>query len=96
MALETVLMGVIVAVVYSLSMYMKNSMNSENPETFDWFKAGSTTVVGGLVGLLITQTGVLPTEVGVETQLATMAGVIVMVENVLKIVYRAVAKYAPV
>ena len=96
MALETILMGVFVAAVYAISMYVKKSLNTENPAVFDWYKAISTLITGGLVGLLITQTGILPTEVGVETQLAVMTGTLVLVENGLKIVYRGLVKYISV
>lgn len=92
MTFETVVMGVFVAVVYAISMYVKKTLNVANPQMFDWSKVISTMIVGGLVGLFITQTGVLPTEVGVVNQMAMMGGLIVATENTLKILWRIVSK----
>ena len=93
MTIETVAMGIFVAVIYSLSVYLKKALNTENPQELDMFKVLSTAIIGGVVGLVISTTGTLPTEVGVETQLAVMGGLVVLSENVLRIIYRALVKY---
>lgn len=93
MTVETIAMGVFVAVIYSLSMYLKKALNPDNSQTLDWYKVVSTAIVGGLVGLVMSQTGTVPTEIGVETQLAVLGGLVVLSENVLKIVWRAIEKY---
>ena len=80
------------AIVYSLSMYMKKHLNSENPQSFDAAKFVTTIVWGAIVGAALQMSGVPITEQAVEEQFAAYTGLITITENVVKAIIRAVRK----
>jgi len=85
--IATVATSILAAVVYAASMYLKKNL-SDNPQSFDPLKFLSTVIVGAIVGIVMCQSGTQVTEQDFETQLATYAGLVAVVENVLKILYR--------
>lgn len=86
--IDQVLLGIVAAMIYAGSTFLKNNMNPENPEGFDQSKFMATMIVGAFVGLLIGQTGVIPTETAVAEQLLAYSGIVAVMNNLLKIVIR--------
>ena len=77
------------AIVYSLTMYVKKHLNSENPQSFDAAKFIATIVWGAIVGTVLQMSGVPITEQSVEEQFAAYTGLIALTENIVKAVIRA-------
>ncbi|MCW3128560.1 MAG: hypothetical protein N2V75_00415 [Methanophagales archaeon] len=76
----TILIAVLAAVIFAASGYLK-SVGTEN---FDLEKFIATILVGAVVGAVMYASGSPVTESNVAAQLAMYAGVIAVVENVLK------------
>jgi len=81
---ETVLISVFAAIVYSLSMFVKKALKSENPDSFDAVKFAVTVMWGALIGLYMAYSGIEITEQSVEAQFTAYAGLIALTENILK------------
>ncbi len=82
--IETVLMAMIAAIVYGLSVYLRKG------EPMEWTKLGMTAIIGGLVGFIAGMTGIVPTEGYVIEQMSAYAGLSVVLENILKLIYKKV------
>jgi len=80
------------AIVYSLSMYVKKHLNSENPQNFDTAKFITTVIWGAIIGLALQYSGVEITEQSVEHQFTVYAGLIAITENTVKAIIRAVKR----
>ena len=76
----TILIAIVAAAVFAASGYLK-SVGTEN---FDTPKFAATVLVGLVVGAVMCASGSPVTESNVAAQLAMYAGVIAVVENVLK------------
>jgi len=85
----SLLIAIISAVVYSLSMYVKKHLNSENPQSFNTAKFVTTVIWGAIVGAALQLSGVPITEQSVEQQFVAYAGLIAITENVVKAIIRA-------
>jgi|Deesub1362A_J573_1020465.scaffolds.fasta_scaffold00652_15 RsiW-degrading membrane proteinase PrsW (M82 family) len=92
MAVETILTAVLAAIVYSMSMYIKKAINTEEPQDFDTVKFSSTVVVGAIVGAVMHMSGVPITEESFQNQFIAYAGLVALVENILKILKRALVR----
>lgn len=90
--IEQAFLAVVASVVYSLSVYLKR-LPTDKAEAFEWTKMAATGIVGIVVSLMAG--GVVPTEAGVEAQLAMYGGMTMLVQNVLLALWRTVAKYKP-
>ena len=89
--IETIGYAVIAAIMYAGSMFVKKQAGSENPQDFDAIKFVSTLVVSAVIAVTMVFAGVtVITEADVATQLAAYAGLIAVIENVLKLAYRKV------
>ncbi len=88
MELSVILYAILAAVVYSASHYLKKS--ASDPKKFDFMKFLSTVIVGAGVGLYFAYMNTPITEQSVTAQLALLTGIIAIVENVLKWMYRAI------
>jgi len=86
-----IVMYVFVAVVYSVATYLKKALKPEGLP-FDKVKLASTAIVGAFVGLVLGGSGIVPTEASIETQLAGMTGLVVVVETILTITKRALVR----
>jgi len=78
------------AIVYSLTMYVKKHLNSENPQDFDVAKFVTTVIWGAIVGVVLQMSGVPITEQNVEEQFAAYTGLIALTENIVKAIIRAI------
>jgi len=77
------------AVVYSLTMFVKKHLNSENPQDFDTAKFITTVIWGAIVGAALQLSGVPINEQSVEEQFVAYAGLIAITENIVKAIIRA-------
>ena len=80
------------AVVYSLTMFVKKYLNSDNPQSFDTAKFITTVIWGAIVGVALQMAGLPINEQTVEQQMATYAGLIAITENIVKAIIRAVTR----
>jgi len=80
----TVLVAILAAVVFAASGYLK----SATVENFDLEKFIATTLVGAVVGAVMYVGGGSITELSVTEQVAAYAGIVVLVENVIKTILR--------
>ena len=90
MGAETVGIAVISALVYSVIFYCKKAMKPDKPPEFDYMKLASTLIVGLIIGIAFCLSGLAITAEAIEVQLIAYAGVVALVESILKIIYRAV------
>lgn len=84
--IETIIYAVLAAMFYAGIVYVKKSLDTNEPEEFDSFKFLSTVIVGGFVGILLSGSPI--TEAAIQVQLGIYASVTMFVENGLKILYR--------
>jgi len=82
--MEAIIYAVVAAIVFALSGYLKSAKDEE----FDATKFIATVLVGALVGVVLYVKGAAITEEAVATQFAAYAGIVVIVENVIKAVMR--------
>ena len=92
MVAETVAYAIVAALAYSLIFYVKKAVREKNPPEFDYTKLGATLVVGLVIGIVFYIGGVPIATEAVETQLIAYAGVVALVESILKLIYRAIKK----
>ena len=85
----SLLIAIFSAVVYSLSMFVKKHLNSENPQSFDTAKLLATVIWGAIVGAVLQMSGVPISEQSVEQQFVAYAGLIAITENAVKAAIRA-------
>jgi hypothetical protein len=90
MVIETVMTSVLAALIYSGSAFFKKSVDPDKPQSFKPIKLVSTLVVGAFIGLVSGQMGIIPSSGGIELQLMTYSGLIMVVENTMKTVKRTV------
>lgn len=77
MVLGQLVIAMVSAMIYSLSVYLRKN------EPFDAVKFITTAIVGIVIGGVMIGLGVPITEEGVVTQIATYAGLTVVIQNVL-------------
>lgn len=88
--MDPIVFSLIVAAIYSMLVYVKKSV-SETTE-FDFVKFLSTIGVGAVVGLAAYSRGEVITEEYIQQQLVMYAGIIVFLENILKIMVRGITR----
>jgi len=92
MELGSLGIAVLSAVVYSLSMYVKKHLNTDNPQSFDVAKFITTLIWGVIIGILLQAFGAPVTEQAVEEQFVAYAGIIAITENIAKTIIRAIRR----
>ena len=80
----TILIAVLAAAIFASAGYLKSS----GTEDFDATKFSATVLVGAIIGAIMYFGGVPVTEAGVLEQLAAYAGIVAVVENILKAIIR--------
>ena len=80
----TILIAIIAAAVFAASGYLK----SAGTENFEPIKFAATVLVGIVVGAVMYAGGSPVTEANVATQIGIYAGIVAVVENVLKAILR--------
>jgi hypothetical protein len=91
MMIENIVFSVGAALVYSFTFYAKK-YDLEEKEEFDKWKFISTISVGTLVGVGSAFAGYEVTYANIEAKLVAYAGVIALVESLLKMAYRRYKK----
>ena len=92
MMIETIAIAVISAILYAGSAFMKKNFDHDNPQSFDVTKFVSTLVVSVVIAVSMLAAGIYTiSETDITTQIALYAGLVALVENTLKAVYRKVA-----
>ncbi|MDP2954428.1 MAG: hypothetical protein Q8O76_14085 [Chloroflexota bacterium] len=81
----TILYAVFAALGYALLFYAKAYQGGEQ---FSQTKFLATLLVGAGIGVLAVVTGSPITKEGAEAQLLTLASVIVLLDNILKLIWR--------
>jgi hypothetical protein len=89
--IENVIFSVGAALIYSVTFYAKK-YDLEEKEEFDKWKFISTLSVGTLVGVGSAFAGYEVTYTNIEAKLVTYAGVIALIESLLKMGYRKYKK----
>ena len=87
MAIETIGIALLMAVIYTLLGYSKSLGEEFNPT-----KAGATVGLGLLIGVVMYASGMPITEVNVAGQLAIYGGLIYTIENAIKAILRRAKK----
>jgi len=76
----TIVVAILAAIIFAASGYLKSS----GTENFETPKFVATIAVGAIVGAFMYASGLPVTEANVATQLVAYAGIVAVVENVLK------------
>lgn len=92
MTVETLVASVMGAGVYSVVFYYKNHEDPEDPENLEPKKMLATLVVGLGVGVSFALTEQNLTFMAFEEQMAAYAGIVAVVESVIKTVYKSLKK----
>lgn len=87
MAVETIGIAILTAVIYAVIGYAK-SVN----EDFSFSKFGATIVLGLIIGIIMYSSGIPITEANVAEQFVAYGGLLYVVENILKALYRRIKK----
>ncbi len=88
MSAETIIYAIIAAILYAGSQYIKKS----GAQNFDATKFTATIIVGAFIGFICYINGIEITELTVEQQLAAYAGLVAVIENLIKIGYRSIQR----
>lgn len=83
--LEQILTAILAGLTYSLTMYFKKLQKGES---FDLWKLASTIVIGIFVAVSLVLSGAEINQLTFEQQFLMYAGLIPIVENILKAIYR--------
>ena len=92
--IETMILAVLAAIVYAGTEFIKKYLDPEHPETFNYVKFVATLIIGAVIGAAAGYEGTIPTQLSITEQLALYAGSVVVLENVLKIIYKFITKPA--
>jgi len=85
--IEQILTAALTAAGYSVLFYAKQ-VDGNSPENFDRLKFLSTVLVGACVGGLMSISGIGVDKMTIQQRLAAYAGIIAVVESVIKVLVR--------
>lgn len=80
-----IIYGIIAAIIYALLGFIKSE-----GESFDPFKFTKTIIIGAIIGVIMSITGIPITEQSVAEQITAYGGLIIVVDYILKIIWRKV------
>ncbi len=92
--IETMILAVFAAIVYAGTEFIRKYLDPEHPETFDYVKFIATMIIGAVIGVAAGYEATIPTHLSITEQLALYAGSVVVLENVLKIIYKFITNQA--
>ena len=88
MDLSTIVLAVLAGAVYGGLFYFK--AQQKTGEELDYKKFGATVLLAAIIGGVMGAAGMPVTQVTVEVQFAAYVGYVVVLENVLKLVWRKI------
>lgn len=88
--IEAILVAVVVSAGYALLGYAKNVGTD-----FDLEKYGATVILGTIIGVILYSSGTPITEAVVVELMAVHVGLLCIIENGLKALYRRVRPFLP-
>ena len=84
--MESVFIAILASIAYAMTHYFKKA----GKEKFSVTKFLATVIVGAIVGVVMYTQNVPITEESFETQFIAYAGLVALVENVIKIIIKGV------
>lgn len=91
MDISAIILAAIAGAVYGVLFYIKAQQNSG--EDFDNTKFGATVLLAAIIGVAMSATGMPVTQATLEVQIAAYVGYVVVLETVLKLIWRKL--YSP-
>jgi len=88
MDVYAIILAMIAGAGYGVLFYVKAHQNSG--EEFDYWKFGATVLLAALIGVAMGAAGMPVTQASLEVQLAAYVGYVVVLETVLKLIWRNV------
>ena len=88
MDVSTIVLAMIAGAGYGVLFFVKAQQNSG--EEFDYWKFGATVLLAAIIGVAMGAVGMPVTQVALELQLAAYVGYVVVLETVLKLIWRKI------
>jgi len=88
MDVSAIILATLAGAGYGVLFYVKAQQSSG--ETFDYWKFGATVLLAALIGTAMGVSGMPVTQATVEVQIAAYVGYVVVLETVLKLIWRTV------
>lgn len=86
MDISAIILAMIAGAGYGVLFYVKAQQNSG--EEFNYEKFGATVLLAAIIGLAMGVAGMPVTQVTLEVQLAAYVGYVVVLETILKLIWR--------
>ncbi len=86
MDISAIILSAIAGAGYGVLFYVKARQNSG--EKFDSVKLGATVLLAALIGIAMVAAGMPVTQATVDVQIAAYVGYIVVLETLLKVIWR--------
>lgn len=90
MEVETIGIALLTSVIYVIIGIAKSEKFRTGEEGFSPLKASATIILGLVIGVIMYSSGIPVTEENVATQLLTYGGLLYVIENILKAIYRRI------
>ncbi len=88
MEISSIILAAVAGALYGVLFYVKAQQNSG--EDFDYWKFGATVFLAAIIGVAMGAAGMPVTQATVELQIAAYVGYVVVLENVLKLIWRKI------
>ncbi len=88
MDVSTIVLAMLAGAGYGILFFVKAQQNSG--EEFDYWKFGATVLLSAIIGVAMGAVGMPVTQVALEVQLAAYVGYVVVLETVLKLIWRKI------
>jgi len=88
MDISAIILATLAGAGYGVLFYVKAQQNSG--EEFDYWKFGATVLLAALIGVAMGAAGMPVTQTTLEVQLAAYIGYVVVLETVLKLIWRKI------
>ena len=90
MYISAIVLSSLAGALYGILFYIKARQSSG--EEFDYWKCGATVLLAAIIGVSMGAAGMPVTLATVELQIAAYVGYVVVLETVLKLIWRARAE----
>ena len=88
MDVSAIVLAMLAGAGYGVLFFVKAQQNSG--EEFDYWKFGATVLLAAIIGVAMGAVGMPVTQVALEVQLAAYVGYVVVLETVLKLIWRKI------